>query len=140
MKAVLRTYDASGKYEDKPVEVPDDFNFANGPYGDEIKFTVGSNQALLPCEEDEIVLSATSYFVLVVEQTVTFTESRPVAFVEPDKFKFEKLNDVNNSPGIWYFEKLSKSKVPASAVTSAYIYCTERFGKNFEPFIDAVVG
>jgi hypothetical protein len=51
MTAVLRTYQGEDKIADKLVEISDDHNFADGPYGDTVPFAVGSNQAILP--EDE---------------------------------------------------------------------------------------
>lgn len=51
MKAILRTYHTDGRYDDRLVDVRDDHQFGDGPYGDGVPFAVGSNQDILPVED-----------------------------------------------------------------------------------------
>lgn len=54
MKAILRTWDGpKATFEDRIVTVDNRHDFLNGPYADTVPFAVGSNQEILPIEENE---------------------------------------------------------------------------------------
>ena len=86
-----------------------------------------------------VVLSCIEYQVTVADGQVIFDESRnlPGSFT---RFALERPKDINDSPGIWYLVHLetSSGKIPASHIVEAVEWCSETFGRCFEPYKGAL--
>jgi len=85
----------------------------------------------------EITLGAVPFFVEVSGYTVTFTESRPVSMGQHGvtRIMLSRTPGLNSTPGIWTITHVELG-TPASQVSEAHLYCINRFGASFAPYIE----
>jgi len=85
---------------------------------------------------EHVTLSAIGYNVYVLNDQVVFEESSPIWSCYT-KLIFERRNEINNSPGIWYFVGMKVDRnggVVASHIVKACEWLNENMGKSFEPY------
>ena len=82
-----------------------------------------------------VILSGIGYNVTVADRQVIFEEAMPV-YGSHTLFAFERPNDIENSPGIWWLTSLdtNRGRIPACHLAKALEWCEQEFGKSFEPY------
>jgi hypothetical protein len=81
-----------------------------------------------------VTLGAIGYNVTEADSQFIFEEAGPI-FGCHTCFAFEKPNDLNDTPGIWWLTHLdaSSERVPASHLKAAIQWLETHYGKSFEP-------
>lgn len=86
-----------------------------------------------------VVLSGIGYNVTVADRQVIFEEAFCIHGFHT-RFAFERPQDINNTPGIWYLVHLdtTSERIPAQHLTQAHKWCEENLGRSFEPYKGAL--